>query len=218
MIITCPSCSKKYLIEDTAVTNTGRTVKCAYCFHQWYFVPTTAKTIDPVDLSHLSSAGALAQPSLHRHLLWMSLVSLLTILVMAFYFLRQPLMSYFPSLKAIYSLVGMSGATTSELTIEKIEPFFESDGAISIKGSITNKTKKTLDLKPLTVAVTGDCDQAPFLEKIKAKLLKTNGGQCVLASWTFSLKESRVFPQEHIAFETKINQAIPGSKGIHVKF
>jgi predicted Zn finger-like uncharacterized protein len=35
MIITCPACSAKYNVAETAIPEQGRTVKCAACAHQW---------------------------------------------------------------------------------------------------------------------------------------------------------------------------------------
>lgn len=36
MILTCPSCTMRYLVSEGAVGPSGRQIKCAHCGHQWF--------------------------------------------------------------------------------------------------------------------------------------------------------------------------------------
>ena len=37
MIITCPSCKKKFEINQKLIPSKGRTLQCGSCDHQWFF-------------------------------------------------------------------------------------------------------------------------------------------------------------------------------------
>lgn len=36
MILTCPSCTMRYIVSEGAIGPHGRTVRCAHCSHQWF--------------------------------------------------------------------------------------------------------------------------------------------------------------------------------------
>ena len=47
MIIQCQSCSRKFIVKDSDITNKGRTVQCGYCSVTWHQKPisSTSKTV-----------------------------------------------------------------------------------------------------------------------------------------------------------------------------
>jgi len=46
MILTCPACSTRYLVPDTAIGPTGRQVRCASCRHSWFEEAPSSQTIE----------------------------------------------------------------------------------------------------------------------------------------------------------------------------
>ncbi|HXP13231.1 MAG TPA: DUF3426 domain-containing protein [Stellaceae bacterium] len=50
MIVTCPACSTRYLVDERNLGATGRMVRCSQCGHSWYEAPPTGEPLR-VDLS-----------------------------------------------------------------------------------------------------------------------------------------------------------------------
>ena len=44
MILECKSCQKKFIVPDSAITNTGRLVQCSSCGNKWTQYPIKQKT------------------------------------------------------------------------------------------------------------------------------------------------------------------------------
>ena len=51
MILACPSCHTRYVVPDTAIGPTGRTVRCANCRHSWFQEPATGASASPVTVT-----------------------------------------------------------------------------------------------------------------------------------------------------------------------
>ena len=49
MIITCPSCNKKFKIEDALIPSIGRNLQCGSCNYNWFY-KIEDKTVEPLNL------------------------------------------------------------------------------------------------------------------------------------------------------------------------
>ena len=44
MIITCPSCNKKFKVDASLIPSEGRTLKCGFCGNKWHYKQETLNT------------------------------------------------------------------------------------------------------------------------------------------------------------------------------
>ncbi len=53
MIITCPSCNKKFKIQDELIPSKGRNLQCGSCNHNWFY-KLENKIVEPLNLGENS--------------------------------------------------------------------------------------------------------------------------------------------------------------------
>ena len=56
MMISCPACSTRYVVPDSAIPAEGRTVRCAKCRHSWF------QDSAPLDLAEMPAAAPEVPP------------------------------------------------------------------------------------------------------------------------------------------------------------
>lgn len=63
MILECPSCENRYLVDPRALGKAGRTVRCAKCKHQWFAEPAAREPEEDVlSVEHAAEEQSTPRP------------------------------------------------------------------------------------------------------------------------------------------------------------
>lgn len=217
MIITCPSCSKRYLVDDTAISTDGRDVQCIGCENRWFFKPQRDKS--DFNQVHLDLIGLKSSAEETKKPLPWSLILTpvaLTLLIAMLYTQRYWLVTNVPATSGVYEVFNISTTPPSEgLELKEIESYYDK-GVIHIRGKIYNKTQAMHQVPPITMQVKGPCTVAPWWSSVWSKISGGNG-TCVVERWLYT-PAHRIFPKETMTFETKAPTPVAHAQAVTAKF
>jgi predicted Zn finger-like uncharacterized protein len=118
MIVSCPACSTRYLVDEQNLGATGRMVRCGQCGHSWYEAPPAGESLR-YDLSDRDAPAPLPgerrglpvlSPRPHRGGLGKVLAVLFLLLVLGGGFAavileRAGIMRHFPETRPFYAML-----------------------------------------------------------------------------------------------------------------
>lgn len=221
MILQCPSCSTRFVVDAAALGTDGRRVRCAVCSHTWFQRPdevlplatpppdqSAGRPVDeppppganlPAISRRGSSGGAVA---------WLvTLVLVVGGLAAAGYVGRDTIVEVWPPAFRLYETLGIpvaiepaEGPPGAGLALRLETPLFEeADGGsiLRINGTVTNPTQQERMVPPL-VATLLDANDVP------------------VDSVTFRLDVINLDPGGSAAFETVLADPHPGATQIEV--
>lgn len=223
MIITCPACSKRYLVEETAIGETGRHVQCIACQHEWFFKPLSeAPKHNQVHLDLIGVKSSAARTGARLNISWIFMISTIIVLFIGLYFARHSIVLYFPQSAKIFQVVGLPiQPRPMGLALENVKSSLKADAIenqVVIKGDIINKSDQVQQVPVLKIMALGDCTKASFVERTITQVFKKRNGTCTIAKWTYTPAASRLFPGEKLFFEIHSDRPLTGAKKINVKF
>jgi predicted Zn finger-like uncharacterized protein len=205
MILTCPQCSTRYLVDARALGGAGRTVRCAHCAHTWHATPVEDAPA-PLDLAAPPApepvaaerkplgAGRAQLPALppepRRSILLPLLVALLLVAIVGAgtWFTKDRVAAQWPALARYYQMVGIpvdTGETSFDIKVGK--PTRDAENGIVIQGDVVN--------------ISSYERQVP---RLRATLLDSS--KHPLQSWSFTVSDDRLKPGASIPFRTSIAQ------------
>lgn len=200
MIVTCPSCSARYLVETQKLGAQGRMVRCGSCQHTWYQAPPEGP-LPKVEMT--APPPALAPSTIERRNLpaiprrrWSGrkiaglLMAPLVLMAVAWgaIFMRDRVMAAFPQTAQIYSGLGLAANTSEfgsgiEVRAAARRAVDNGETVLVIDGRIVNLSSSPRRVPPLKVTLR-DANDKP------------------LVSWTFSAGIAQLAPGASAPFHT----------------
>lgn len=180
MILECPACQNRYLVDPRAIGEKGRSVRCAKCKHQWFAAPPTeeqARTAESAVESEQkaraipkgSSVPAVKTPKTVTPLaLKLASIAIFFLLLVSSAIYFQPLITHYaPKVQPLYNMIGMydtKGIVLAELAYNKEERVIpskkEAKGGEEVEDAISDIHK----LQGYVVNTSDEAKQVPVLQ------------------------------------------------------
>lgn len=196
MILSCPSCATRYLIDPAALGETGRMVRCARCSHTWTErppedMPKQVDVLPPVEqvtpLPPGSNLPALNnQPNRRGWIAWAALILVIAGIAGGAYFARDKIVEFWPDAALIYSL---------------LEPGEETE-VIGLELRNVNQTTSILNDQTV-VNLTGEIfnisDRDQTVPNVIADIMDKN--RTVIRTWIVTPRSRLLLPGEKTEFD-----------------
>ncbi len=184
MIITCPACEKKYLIDNHVMSEKGRQVRCGECGNTWWQEPSDVVTLDPRKegiiekdrIPHNMNPGLNRleksveededkprglKAFIHNYYLdWLVIIFALIIVLVVTYRERGTIFDQAPSFKRVINprIGGNPGAPGPGLIVQGINydtAHQHNAPRLIVTGELVNVSASSIPVPPLTITVTG---------------------------------------------------------------
>ena len=222
MILSCPSCSTRYLVDPLAIGADGRQVRCARCGHVWRQAPPPEEVLPPTDaeeeapilrgparartLPPGSNLPALREPPRRRAsgLAWLALALVVAGGIGALFAFRQQFVAIWPPASKLYRLAGIDGAEKLGQGLDirdvKFERKTEAGRAVLlVTGQVVNSTQGVRPAPRLRVAIGDEAKKE-------------------LVHWTVPLAKERLAPGEATEFSTRLPDPPANARSLSVTF
>ena len=210
MILTCPACRTRYLVDEEAVNRpTGRNVRCASCGYSWRYppLPDPRKIEPPPRIEPALEVSARREPlpvpaltrTPRRRLAigWVVLgvmIVLLALVVLVAVLARNEVAANWPPAARLYAWVGLA----PKLELGKVVPT-RTPGSLVIEGDVTKSGNMAGEVPQLRVAL-----RDPTEKEVQFKIIDP--------------PKPRLGPSESARFKTTFDHPDDGATGVVVTF
>ena len=223
MIVTCPACSVRYLVDARALGAGGRTVRCARCGHTWWqeappdqapgapppLPPESAPPREPAPVVAPQDRVQLPVVTRPRRrwgmaLVWAAVVLVVVVgLAAAAILERDRVVALFPAAGPVYALAGFPASEA---------------GLGLVFRNVT--TSRDMENGLPTLVIQGEVANVSSVARPVPKLVAIlrDRGEHELQEQSFSVAAQQLLPGEAVPFQTTISQPAEEASGVIVTF
>ena len=214
MIVSCPSCATRYLIDPTALGGEGRTVRCAKCSHTWHEQPPAdmPKRVDILppngELRPIPFGSNLPAIVAHRRranrLGWLAVALAVIIIVVGGILARGPIVGAWPPAGKLYAAIGLGAEKldTTDLKFRNIAQGQVVEGGVPIlviSGRIFNEADDSRAVPPVRIGLLDAADVE-------------------LRHWTFAAEQNELQAKSYTQFKTRLISPPKGAVSLRIGF
>jgi predicted Zn finger-like uncharacterized protein len=211
MILTCPACSTRYMVEPPDLGRSGRRVRCAKCGHSWTQGPApdlpkavaVAAESEAEPIPRRAGPRFQAKPARTGAVGWLIFLLVIGGGGFAGYKFRQQIVDHWPPATRLYTELGIplrpigEGLEIRNLNLSHVKR--DSGMALTVAGEIVNTGNQPKDIPTL-----------------RASLLDAQ--QHELQHWVFASGHDRLLPGEAATFQTEVANPKPDATNISIIF
>ncbi len=214
MIVSCPSCATRYLIDPTALGGEGRPVRCAKCRHSWHERPPAdmPKRVDilppddqPRDIPYGSNLPAVvARRRRANRLGWLAVAAAVIVIVVVGILARAPIVDVWPPAGKLYSAIGLG--------VDKIDV-----SGLEFQNVVRDQVVEGgVPILVISGRIQNLADDSRTIPPIRIGLMDANNIE--LHHWTFAAEQSELAAEGHTIFETRLNSPPQGAVSLRISF
>jgi predicted Zn finger-like uncharacterized protein len=231
MIVVCPNCSTRYLVDPRALGAGGRRVRCAQCSHTWHHKPppealAALEQVAPVPVSepprperieptlerppleeepeHKIQLPAIAAP---RRRPWLAVAWIVLLLVVglaagAAVWERDAVIRTWPPSARLYALFGLAVAQPGDVLKVTAQARRDEENGVP-----------RLVIEGEVANISPEAQQVP---KLKVEL--KDASKRVVQSWSFDVSTERLLPGASVPFTTSVARPNESATDMSVTF
>jgi predicted Zn finger-like uncharacterized protein len=218
MILTCPTCATRFVIDAGALGGQGRSVRCGACGNTWHQQATAPAAYDPPPLGLEDvvtapldgrSRGRGFAGTISRFAVWFMFIGVVGSIVWGGYRYRQEIVDRWPMATRVYDFLDIKvrapmgyGLHVPKGTIRARRASENGVPILVISGEIVNGSAK-----PILVG------------RMRITLLDEDSGTAnELRTWIFTPGARTLGPSKRMVFQTSISNPPTSARAVRIKF